>query len=129
MRISDWSSDVCSSDLPVLELTQLKGDFRFDSNKGLSGKKREARAFDRPVTAQIFAEGRSGELTTRVAASGQVEVKKLTDWLKVTQPLPVAGVVPYQLQVILDGADSQLSVSSSLKGVTDRKSTRLNSRP
>lgn len=102
---------------PVLELTQLKGDFRFDSNKGLSGKNIAARAFDRPVTAQIFAEGRAGELTTRVAASGQVEVKKLTDWLKVTQPLPVTGVVPYQLQVILDGADSQLSVSSSLKGV------------
>lgn len=102
---------------PVLELTQLKGDFRFDSNKGLSGKGISARAFDRPVSAQIFAEGRAGALNTRVAASGQVEIKKLTSWLNVTQPLPVSGVVPYQLQVILDGADSQLSVSSNLKGV------------
>ncbi len=102
---------------PVLELTQLKGDFRFDSNKGLSGKGISARAFDRPVTAQIFAEGRAGALNTRVTASGQVEVKKLTRWLNVTQPLPVSGVVPYRLQVILDGADSQLSVSSNLKGV------------
>ncbi|WP_460147933.1 YhdP family protein [Pseudomonas sp. S2_A02] len=102
---------------PTLELTQLKGDFRFDSTKGLSGQKITARAFDKPVTAQIFAEGSPGKLNTRVAASGEVEVKKLTDWLNVTQPLPVTGMIPYQLQLNLDGADSQLMVSSNLKGV------------
>ncbi len=42
---------------PALELTQLKGDFRFDSTKGLSGQNISARAFDKPVTAQIFADG------------------------------------------------------------------------
>lgn len=102
---------------PTLELTQLKGDFRFDSTKGLSGQKITARAFDKPVTAQIFADGREGKLNTRVAATGEVEVKKLTEWLNVTQPLPVTGLIPYQLQLNLDGADSQLMVSSSLKGV------------
>jgi uncharacterized protein (TIGR02099 family) len=102
---------------PPLELTQLKGDFRFDSTKGLSGQNISARAFDKPVTAQIFADGREGKLNTRVTASGQVEVKKLKDWLGVTQPLPVSGVIPYQLQLTLDGADSQLMVNSSLKGV------------
>ncbi|RAI71278.1 TIGR02099 family protein [Pseudomonas fluorescens] len=102
---------------PVLELTQLKGDFRFDNAKGLSGQNISARAFDKPVSAQIFADGGPGKLNTRVTASGQVEVKKLTDWLKVTQPLPVSGVIPYQLQLTLNGADSQLLVNSSLKGV------------
>jgi len=103
---------------PALELTQLKGDFRFDSAKGLSGQNISAHAFDKPVTAQIFADGRPGKLNTRVTASGHVEVKKLTDWLSVTQPLPASGVIPYQLQLTLDGADSQLMVNSSLKGVT-----------
>jgi uncharacterized protein (TIGR02099 family) len=102
---------------PKLELSQLKGDFRFDSAKGLSGQNISARAFDKPVTAQIFADGSPGKLRTRVAATGQVEVKKLTDWLAVTQPLPVSGTIPYQLQLNLDGADSQLMVSSNLKGV------------
>ncbi|WP_447788340.1 YhdP family protein [Pseudomonas farris] len=102
---------------PTLELTQLKGDFRFDSTKGLSGQKITARAFDKPVTAQIFAEGSPGKLNTRVAAASEVEVKKLTEWLNVTQPLPVTGTIPYQLQLNLDGADSQLMVSSNLKGV------------
>lgn len=102
---------------PPLELTQLKGDFRFDSGKGLSGQNITARAFDKPVTAQIFADGREGQLNTRVVASGQVEVKKLADWLGVTQPLPASGVIPYQLQLTLNGAESQLTVSSNLKGV------------
>jgi len=37
--------------------------------------------------------------------------------LKISQPLPVSGDIPYQLQLNLDGADSQLRVSSNLKGV------------
>lgn len=102
---------------PELDLTQLKGDFRFDSSKGLSGQDISAQAFERPVTAQIFADGKGGKLSTRVVAKGQVAVKKLTDWLKVGQPLPVSGDVPYQLQLTLDGADSQMMVSSSLKGL------------
>lgn len=102
---------------PELELSQLKGDFRFDSSKGLSGQGISAQAFERPVTAQIFADGRPGKLDTRVVAKGQVSVNKLTEWLKYNQPLPVSGDIPYQLQLNLDGADSQLMVSSSLKGV------------
>ncbi|VVN72891.1 YhdP family protein [Pseudomonas fluorescens] len=102
---------------PELELSQLKGDLRFDSSKGLSGQGITAQAFERPITAQIFADGSPGKLNTRVVANGQVAVKKLTDWLKVSQPLPVSGDVPYQLQLKLDGADSQLMVNSSLKGV------------
>lgn len=101
---------------PEFELTQLKGAFRFDSNKGLSGKGISARAFDRPVTAQIYADGKSGRLNTRVVANGQVGVKQLTDWLKFNQPIPVSGVLPYQLQLTLDGADSQLRVNSNLRG-------------
>ena len=102
---------------PTLDLTQLKGDFRFDSAKGLSGQNISAQAFDRPITAQITADGKPGKISTRVTAKGQVTVKRLTDWLKITQPLPVSGDIPYQLQLNLDGADSQLMVSSSLKGV------------
>ncbi|MFW0757620.1 YhdP family protein [Pseudomonas sp. H11T01] len=102
---------------PELELTQLKGDFRFDSSKGLSGQGITAQAFERPITAQIFADGREGSLNTRVVAKGQVAVKTLTDWLKVSQPLPVSGDIPYQLQLTLNGAESQLAVNSSLKGV------------
>ena len=102
---------------PALELTQLKGDLRFDSSKGLSGKDISAQAFERPVTAQIFADGKGKNLNTRVVAKGQVTVKKLTEWLNVSQPLPVSGDIPYQLQLTLDGPDSQLRINSNLKGV------------
>jgi Predicted membrane protein len=74
----DFSTDKARLKIsePELELTQLKGDFRFDSAKGLSGKGISARAFDRPITAQIFADGKPGRISTRVVASGQVGVKK-----------------------------------------------------
>jgi uncharacterized protein (TIGR02099 family) len=103
---------------PPLELTQLKGAFRFDNAKGLSGSGIRAQAFERPITAQIYAEGKPGAITTRIVANGQVALKKLTDWLGDTQPLPVSGDLPYQVQVTLDGADSQLRVNSNLKGLT-----------
>ncbi|AZF46217.1 YhdP family protein [Pseudomonas sp. R2-7-07] len=117
--VVDFKTDKARLQLaePTLDLTQLKGDFRFDSTKGLSGQNISAQAFDRPITAQIFAEGTPGNINTRVTAKGQVTVKRLTDWLKISQPLPVSGDIPYQLQVILDGADSQLMVNSNLKGV------------
>jgi uncharacterized protein (TIGR02099 family) len=103
---------------PSLELTQLKGDFRFDSDKGLSGKGVRAQAFDRPVSAEIAAEGKPGANLTRVVANGQITVKKLSEWLGVTQALPVSGDLPYQLQLTLGGPDSLLKINSSLKGVT-----------
>ncbi len=117
--VVDFQTDKARLQLadPTLDLNQLKGNFRFDSAKGLSGDQISAQAFDRPISAQIFAEGRPGAISTRVVAKGQVTVKRLTDWLNVTQPLPVSGDIPYQLQVILNGADSQLMVNSDLKGV------------
>lgn len=102
---------------PVLELHQLKGDFRFDFDKGLSGENISARAFDKPITAQIFAEGKPGQMQTRVNAKGQMPLKSLTDWLQVKQALPLSGEMPYQLQVSLGSRDNQLTVDSSLKGL------------
>ncbi|MFB4392567.1 MULTISPECIES: YhdP family protein [unclassified Pseudomonas] len=102
---------------PSLELSKLKGDFTFDLDKGLSGKDISLRAFDRPVTAQVFAEGQAGQIQTRIAASGQVALKSLTDWLQVSQPLPASGELPYQLQLSLGSRDKRLTVNSSLKGL------------
>lgn len=103
---------------PSLDLTQLKGSFRFDNTKGLSGTDIKAQAFERPITAQIFAEGKPGAILTRIAASGQVALKRLAEWLGSTQPMPVSGDLPYQVQVTLGGANSQLQVDSNLKGLT-----------
>ncbi|MEB0079444.1 YhdP family protein [Pseudomonas sp. CCI3.2] len=102
---------------PSLDLTQLKGSFRFDNTKGLSGNNIRAQAFEHSVTAQIFAEGKPGAITTRIAASGQVGQKRLAEWLGDSQPMPVSGDMPFQLQVTLGGANSQLQIDSNLKGL------------
>jgi uncharacterized protein (TIGR02099 family) len=103
---------------PELELSQLKGAFRFDFDKGLSGQGITARAFDRPVNAQIFAEGKPGSPRTRLTASSQIGVKRLADWLQVKQALPASGDIDYQLQLLLAGSSSELAVNSNLKGVS-----------
>ncbi|OCX18597.1 YhdP family protein [Pseudomonas graminis] len=117
--VVDFSTDNSRLKLadPVLELTQLRGDFRFDYTKGLSGKNVKAVAFDKPVNAEIFAEGKPGAPVTRITASSQIASKRLTDWLGVTQPLPISGDLPYQLQLTLSGNASQLQINSNLKGL------------
>ncbi|MGV8919137.1 MAG: YhdP family protein [Pseudomonas sp.] len=102
---------------PALELSQLKGNFRFDSAKGLSAESISAQAFEHPITAQILAEGKPGAIVTRVKADGVITEKRLADWLGNTQPLPVSGDLPYQLQLTLGGTDNQLQINSNLKGV------------
>ncbi|MEN5239270.1 MULTISPECIES: YhdP family protein [Pseudomonas] len=103
---------------PTLELSRLKGDFSFDYDKGLSGKDIVLQAFGKPVTAQIAAEGKDGQIQSRITANGQVGLKALTDWLQFQQTLPVSGELPYQLQLLLGSRDNRLTVNSSLKGLT-----------
>ncbi|WP_194789024.1 YhdP family protein [Pseudomonas sp. UFMG81] len=102
---------------PTLELKRLKGDFSFDFDKGLSGKGITLQAFGKPVTAQIAAEGKGGQIQSRISASGVVGLKALTDWLQFQQALPASGELPYQLQVMLGSQDNRLTVESSLQGL------------
>ncbi|MFF7707033.1 YhdP family protein [Pseudomonas sp. NPDC007930] len=101
---------------PALELSQLKGAMRFDLAKGLSGQGITGQAFGKPVSAQIFAEGKPGAPATRIAARGQVNAKALAEWLAYSGALPVSGDIPFDLQVWLDER-SRLSVDTDLKGL------------
>ncbi|PVZ12342.1 MULTISPECIES: YhdP family protein [unclassified Pseudomonas] len=101
---------------PALELSEVKGDFRFDLEKGLSAQNVGAQAFGRPLNAQIFAEGQPGNPLTRLAVRSQMPVDTLTQWLKYDAPLPVSGEIPYSLQVWL-GKESRLAIDSDLKGL------------
>lgn len=102
---------------PALQLNNLKGAFRFNSATGLSAPDVRVQVFGRPVRAKIVAEGKRGQARTRIEASGQVALKSLRDWLAISQPLPASGELPYRLALTLDGADSQLRVESTLKGL------------
>lgn len=102
---------------PALALSQLKGAFSFNSASGLSSPDVRAQLFGRPLRGKIVAEGARGRTRTRVEASGQVALKSLTDWLAVTQPLPLSGELPYRVRLTLDGDDSQLQLDSTLKGL------------
>jgi uncharacterized protein (TIGR02099 family) len=102
---------------PELSFTRLKGAFRYDTATGLSARDIRGQAFGREVRARAQAEGSNGKARSRILASGSIALQDLTAWLGVTQPLPASGVLPYSLNLSLDGKDSQLSIDSSLNGL------------
>lgn len=103
---------------PALELSEVTGDFRFDTSKGLSAPSISARALGHAVTGKAIADGRPGHSRSRIEATGIIPLANLTGWLGVKQPLPAQGNVPYRLRLSLEGADSQLRVDSNLKGLS-----------
>jgi uncharacterized protein (TIGR02099 family) len=102
---------------PKLELSQIKGAFRFDTAKGLSAPDIRAHALGHAVRGRALAEGARGNARTRIEASGKVALNQLSGWLGVTQALPLKGEIPYRLDLALDGNDSQLRIDSDLKGL------------
>src|SRR5690606_30815988 len=84
---------------PQLALSQIKGDFRFDTAKGLSAPDIRAQALGHAVRGRALAEGARDNPRTRIEASGMVALAQLTGWLGVTQTLPLKGEVPYRLDL------------------------------
>ncbi|MBD9485464.1 TIGR02099 family protein [Pseudomonas sp. PDM14] len=115
----DFASDNANLKLSTLnlDLRQIKGDFRYDTARGLSAPDIRAQVFGRAVRGKALAEGSGGKARSRVEANGRVPLKDLAGWLGATKPLPLAGEVPYALNLVLDGADSQLRINSDLKGL------------
>jgi uncharacterized protein (TIGR02099 family) len=102
---------------PELELSQLRGAFRYDTGKGLSAPDIRAQVLGHAVRGKAIAAGSDGQAQSQIEAHGQVPLNQLTAWLGVTQALPLQGVLPYRLRLTLDGPDSQLRVDSNLKGL------------
>ena len=102
---------------PKLELSQLRGAFRYNSASGLSAPDIRAQVLGHAVRGKAIAEGSPGHARSQIEAHGQVPLNELTTWLGVTKALPLNGVLPYRLRLTLDGLDSQLRVDSNLKGL------------
>ncbi|WP_263260391.1 YhdP family protein [Pseudomonas sp. RIT-PI-S] len=102
---------------PALEISQLKGAFRFDLDKGLAGQEVSGQALGKPFTASLDAAGKTAAPLTQVNVNGRMDVATLSTWLGNQQSLPASGEFPYQLKLSL-GQDSQLSIDSDLKGAS-----------
>ncbi|NRH27292.1 YhdP family protein [Pseudomonas sp. MS19] len=102
---------------PKLELSKIKGDFNFDSRKGLSADGLSARALGHTVTGKAVAGTPDGASNTLFDLKGKVALETLTQWLAFTQPIPANGVIPYRLRINLGAQDSYLQVNSDLQGL------------
>src|SRR3546814_1340881 len=106
MRISDWSSDVCSSDLPDLQVVHPDGAVAAIKALAWQGNTLYARA-------AIWNHADEGEAGTTVVYAGTMESSRRLDKL------------PGDIDALLDEAG--LSDAVGQDEVPDRKSTRLNS--
>jgi len=118
--IVDFSADKASLAIskPELQLSDVTGDFRYDTNKGLSAPSITARALGHAIRGKALADGRPGQARSQIEANGVVPLNNLTQWLGVKQQLPAEGSLPYRLRLSLEGAQSQLRVDSNLKGLS-----------
>lgn len=101
---------------PDLELEQLTGRFRFDSEHGLSSPEVTGSALGQPFKGRLQAQGDGGQIRTRIEATGDMPVERITQWLKFDQPIPASGRVPYLLVLNLGESGSELKVDSTLEG-------------
>ncbi len=101
-----------------LQLDTLSGDFRYDSERGLSASRISARALSSQISGKASAIGTQSKPVTRIEASGIASVAQLKAWQKIEQPLPALGEVPFQLSLMLGGTENRLQIDSSLLGTT-----------
>ena len=118
--VVDFRADQASLTLgkPALALSDISGDFRYDTDKGLSALKITAQALGHSLTGKAIADGRKGRARSQILADGVVPLNELSAWLGVQQPLPLRGRLPYSLRLSIDGKQSQLRAQSSLKGLS-----------
>src|SRR3546814_2535010 len=124
MRISDWSSDVCSSDLDVKQVddtrlalpTQLERKYlRVGNDLFRSGRD------DKP---DMSIKGQDGIRINKDYAIGDaIAIAKHNGW----QSIRVHGSDEFKKAVYLEAARSGVEVNGFKPSEQDRKSTRLNS--
>src|SRR3546814_2852773 len=104
MRISDWSSDVCSSDLPSEDL---------DNAESRDNGTASSHSGSRPV---------EDELPVR-----PIRVLIVDDHIVMRQGLAALLELEADLQVIGEASDGREAIDKARELRPDRKSTRLNS--
>src|SRR3546814_3552051 len=117
MRISDWSSDVCSSDLRALHLSLAFGEARLALLVALFMAGRTGHAFHiKRGQAVRRAHRHAASVAQRVAAGGKAVAQCHPLIEDEAFAFPEAFLRGYRLQIFEDAAFQ-----------VDRKSTRLNS--
>lgn len=102
---------------PVPALTNISGNFRYDSHLGLSSPSVSAYAFGNLIKGSITAKGTNGEPLSQMKLTGYADIKKLINWyLPTNNDWPISGKTPYNLNISI-GEKNQLTVTSNLEGI------------
>jgi len=116
-QVTTQAASLTLSQPLALTISKIKGEFAYDSGKGLSSPGYQALALGHQVRGKIRAEGKNNAPQSRIEAFGQITASHLQDWLKLSKPLPVSGVLPYSLALYIDKDSQELRIDSNLKGL------------
>src|SRR3546814_3927385 len=130
MRISDWSSDVCSSDL-LLDIKDchergqpvLVGTTSIENSELLSGMLTKAKMPHEVLNAKQHA--REAEIVAEAGKPGHITIA--TNMAGRGTDIVLGGSVEKQIDLVRDDASLSPEQKDERIAVIDRKSTRLNS--
>src|SRR3546814_1678704 len=122
MRISDWSSDVCSSDLPARVVTKLSGrDFRSDA-EGIGIEMLTSGTTGTPKRVPLKA----GNFSKMILDAAVFEKRDVNAPPKLSKAVTISNT-PFSHIGGIFGLFVSLSAGRKSCMLEDRKSTRLNS--
>src|SRR3546814_4552597 len=120
MRISDWSSDVCSSDLQARMIdAQFDSDILIDALNGIEAARAEIRRAGRKSVSRV-------SWTEVMSAADPASVKAVEAFLGCFQIEEIGDAVARRAAA-LRAERKGLTLADAFVLATDRKSTRLNS--
>lgn len=118
--ITDFSvtgGQLKSNQFPLPPITNIIGDFHYDSSKGLSSDKVTGYILGQPLLALITAEGK-GKPSSLLNIKGSIDLPMLANWYDgQKKQWPFSGKTPYEVKLKI--ADSnEVTITSQLKGIT-----------
>lgn len=101
---------------PLPPLSNITGDFHYDSTKGLSSEKVSAYILGYPLQGIISAEG-EGKPSSLFNIKGNLDLATLANWYKGHKSYwPFSGKTDYELKLKLADS-SELTITSQLQGI------------
>lgn len=117
--ITDFSTQNAQLTLqpPIPPLTNISGEFRYDSNKGLSSPNVSAQLFGETANGTVEARGTNKPISY-FKMHGLIDVTKLANWFAKDKVVwPFKGRTAYNLELTI-AEQNHLHIISSMKGIS-----------
>jgi len=123
---------------PKLDITDITGNFIFDTEKGLSAPKVSAKALNSKVSGRVVSANDKQKPFSKFILKGKINSSEILDWLDLPVKSNVKGNFAYDLILNLADKSNEIQINTDLAGVQidlpkpfnktaqDKKNTQIN---